>query len=200
MDDEAGQLLALAKRMLEQSVKSGELEEITTHSLSVVVSSVYQNIGLFHWLAENRHDEESFTKSYEAAFLEKNYHADKEALDIIIFQTCAARGYQQVCDTFERYYKRPIKDLNKIANSSCLSYCIAQYRLNKLSDWNREKSMDYFLRRRINDLFSIGYIDWVFLWLKMRYWDYQDPAVALTPGEVIRKVYDYMPQVRKPDF
>ncbi len=196
LDGIAEQLISFAQELLSDSFKTGEFDQIDIETSPFAYQKFYF-LGMFRWFTENRHDDTAFLLHVKTALLSPTYHANKETIDIIVPDLCNSRGYDEVCHTFENYYKTKLpEDLYKISNPSGMSYCIAKNRLGQLPNWNFKKAMGYFLKRRVGELLGGRHFFEAATWMKMGLWDFQDNPPS--PRDVLRMAYDFMPKVQRP--
>jgi hypothetical protein len=197
-NDEARELLYKAKEWLEHAIAT---EEKPRHYFRYgTEAGRHENLALCNWLLSDLDDHENLNAAVSFGAL---YNADnppnKEAVAIELPVYIDARCYDEALALYERHWgaKKPT-GLKSIKGEAAMSYVIAAAHVRReYSDEEVSSAIDGFLRHKVPDFLEHGGYPYLARWLKIAHWS--DNPQRLSAFETVRRCYDYLPNVARPN-
>ncbi len=159
------------------------------------------NLAQCAWLVDGLWDQENLQKALEHR--ERLYAQDQEeatgktGVSFAAIEYLDSRDYCATLNLLLRAGIGPPSSFSTIRTEGQMAYVLCRKQLGEAYvDAGVDAALAAFLKRNLNSWLIDGHYMRTALWMKVAHWREGGP---LSPQETIRKAYDYLPGVARPD-
>lgn len=189
----------LARRAAEWLTLAIQKDEPTQRFPVAYKAQRHFDLAICAWLLRGERDEENLRSFLE---VKSRHHAAEETLDKVDVSFGAINlvivgDDRATLDLLVRAGIGPPSSFGAIRTEGQMAYVICRKRLGEAYvDADVDSALAAFLKRHVNAWLIDGHYMRAALWMKVAHWR---EGGALSPQETIRKAYDYLPAVTRPE-